>query len=150
MPYIEEAPEDYKIYDFVKALKDLNISEKNSLQITNPYETVNITEESIWHIVTGGGDGHEPDVKRFKSINKMLATVKDPNLITEDENGKKAYYKLFKDNNKIKRQFVVLFDKNNMPEVYTTMPVDKDKKYFINQINRGKIKYKKGQTRVKK
>lgn len=36
--------------------------------------------------------------------------------------------------------------KNDTPRVYTTMPVDKDKKYFLNQINQGKAVYKKGQT----
>lgn len=78
----------------------------------------------------------------------MLATLKDPNLITEDNNGKKRYFKLFDDKNKVKRQFVILFNENDVPTVYTTMPVNKDKKYFINQVNAGTPVYKKGQTGV--
>lgn len=78
----------------------------------------------------------------------MLATLKDPNLITEDNNGKKRYFKLFDDKNRVKRQFVILFNENDIPTVYTTMPVNKDKKYFINQVNAGEPVYKKGQTGV--
>lgn len=148
LPYIEEAPQDYEINNFEEALKDLGITETEPLKISNPYETVDVTSESIKHIVGGGGDGHEPDTSRYKSINKMLATLKDPNLITEDENGKKRYFKLFNDQNKVKRQFVILFDEKDIPTVYTTMPVNRDKKYFLNQVNAGKPVYKKGQTGV--
>lgn len=148
LPYIEEAPQDYEINNFEEALKDLGITETKPLKISNPYETVDVTSESIKHIVGGGGDGHEPDTSRYKSINKMLATLKDPNLITEDENGKKRYFKLFNDQNKVKRQFVILFDEKDIPTVYTTMPVNRDKKYFLNQVNAGKPVYKKGQTGV--
>ena len=147
-PYIEEAPPDYETNNFEEALKDLGITEEKPLKISNPYETVNVTFESIKHIIGGGGDGHEPDTSRYKSINKMLATLKDPNLITEDNNGKKRYFKLFDDKNKVKRQFVILFNENDVPTVYTTMPVNKDKKYFINQVNAGTPVYKKGQTGV--
>ena len=146
--YIEDVPEDYEISDVEEALKDLGITKDKPLKISNSYETVNVTCESIRHIVGGGGDGHEPDTSRYKSINKMLATLKDPNLITEDENGKKRYFKLFDDKNKVKHQFVILFDENDIPTVYTTMPVNKDKKYFLNQVNAGKPVYKKGQTGV--
>ena len=148
LPYIDEAPPDYEINNFEEALKDLGITEEKPLKISNPYETVNVTFESIKHIIGGGGDGHEPDTSRYKSVNKMIATLKDPNLITEDNSGKKRYFKLFDDKNKVKRQFVILFNENDIPTVYTTMPVNKDKKYFINQVNAGKPVYKKGQTGV--
>ena len=148
LPYIEETPLDYEINNFEEALKDLGITEGKPLKISNPYETVNVTFESIKHIISGGGDGHEPDTSRYKSVNKMLATLKDPNLITEDNSGKKRYFKLFDDKNKVKRQFVILFNENDIPTVYTTMPVNKDKQYFLNQVNAGKPVYKKGQTRV--
>ena len=41
-----------------------------------------------------------------------------------------------------------MFNENDVPTVYTTMPVNKDKKYFINQVNAGTPVYKKGQTGV--
>ncbi len=148
--YIENEPEEYKINDLDSALKDLGVTKEKPIKITNPYETVDIDYDSVYHIIKGGGDSHPPDKTRYKSMNKMLATVKDPNLITEDKNGDKRYFKLFKDNNKIKRQFVVLFDRNNIPTVHTTMPVNKDKAYFLREINKGIIKYKKGQTGAKK
>lgn len=80
----------------------------------------------------------------------MISTLTDPTIIVKDETGKKTYVKLFKSKNGSKNQVAVIYNDKNGDFVYTSMPVDKDKKYLLNRINNSTIIYKKGQTRVAK
>ena len=84
-----------------------------------------------------------PDKTRYKCINKMLATLERPNIIVGYDNGNKGYYKVFKGENKNKNQIVSIHKDENGDFVYTAMPSDKGSNYFIKQINKGNILYKK-------
>lgn len=75
----------------------------------------------------------------------MLATLERPNIIVGYDNGNKGYYKVFKggNKNKNKNQVVSIHKDKNGDFVYTAMPSDKGSNYFIKQINKGNILYKK-------
>ena len=148
--FIEHSPEDYSIDNCAEALKDFGITKNKPLNINTPIGNVKIREDRFKHIFNGGGDGHLPDKTRYKSINKMLLTLKDPTIIVKNQTGKKTYIKLFKKDNSSKSQVAVVFNDNNGDYVYTSMPVDKDKKYLLNRLNNATVIYKKGQTRVAK
>ena len=141
--YIEDVPEDYKISDVEEVKKDLGVSENQPKIIKTPIEEVELRADRIEHIINGGGDGHLPDKTRYKCINKMLATLERPNIIVGYDNGNKGYYKVFKGENKNKNQIVSIHKDENGDFVYTAMPSDKGSNYFIKQINKGNILYKK-------
>ena len=145
---IEGTPEDYKINNLEDALKDLGITKNKPLNINTPIGNIEIREDRFEHIFNGGGDGHLPDKKRYKSINKMILTLKNPTIIVKDTTGKKTYIKLFKKNNNSKNQVAIVYNDKNGDFVYTSMPVDKDKRYLLKRINNSTVIYKKGQTRV--
>lgn len=141
--YIEDVPEDYEISDVEEAKKDLGVSENQPKIIKTPIEEVELRADRIEHIINGDGDGHLPDKTRYKCINKMLATLERPNIIVGYDNGNKGYYKVFKGENKNKNQVVSIHKDENGDFVYTAMPSDKGSNYFIKQINKGNILYKK-------
>ena len=141
--YIEDVPEDYEISDVEEALKDLGVSENQPKIIKTPIEEVELRADRVEHIINGGGDGHLPDKTRYKCVNKMLATLERPNIIVGYDNGNKGYYKVFKGGNKNKNQVVSIHKDKNGDFVYTAMPSDKGSNYFIKQINKGNILYKK-------
>lgn len=141
--YIEDVPEDYEISDVEEVKKDLGVSENQPKIIKTPIEEVELRADRIEHIINGGGDGHLPDKTRYKCINKMLATLERPNIIVSYDNGNKGYYKVFKGENKNKNQVVSIHKDENGDFVYTAMPSDKGSNYFIKQINKGNILYKK-------
>lgn len=145
---MEETPEDYKINNLQDVLNDLGITENTPLVVNTPTGTVSVRVSSIEHIVNGGDSTlHNPDKSRYKSINRMLAVLKRPEIVISDENGKKKYIKLFKGNNKTKSQIAVVYNDVNGDYVYTTIPVTKHKKYILKEVNSGNVIYKKGQTR---
>lgn len=146
--YIEETPQDYNINNSDEALKDLGITEDKPRVVNTPTGRVEIGIIGIEHIINGGGSEHKPDKNRYKSLNKMFATLERPNIVTVDNNGKKKYFKLFKDNNKSKTQITIVYNDSNGDYVRTTIPVSKDKKYILKEINSGTVIYKNGQTGV--
>ena len=148
--FIEQSPEDYSIDNYTEALKDFGITKNKPLNVNTPIGNVEIREDRFEHIFNGGGDGHLPDKKRYKSINKMILTLKDPTIIVKDITGKRSYIKLFKKDNSTKNQVAIVYNDKNGDVIYTSMPVDKDKKYLLNRINNATVIYKKGQTRVAK
>lgn len=135
--YIDVEPENYKYNTIEETLKDLDIKENKPLIIKTPIGKENITTNSIEHIVNGGGNSHPPDKTRFKSINKMIETLKTPLLIIE-KNNNKYYFKVFKSkDSKNKNDMVVISPED---EVYTNFPIDRGS-WFFKQIKTGKIKY---------
>lgn len=146
----EEIPEDYQISDAKEAMKDLGVTEESPRIIQTPIEKLQLRADRLEHIINGGGDGHLPDKTRYKSINKMFATLERPDLIIQFKDGKKDYLKIFKSTNNAKNQIVVIHNDENGDFIYTSMPVNKDKKYILREINKGEIIYKKGQTGAKK
>lgn len=136
--YIDTEPENYKYNTVEETLEDLGIKENQPLVIKTPLGKENITVDSIDHIVKGGGTNHPPDKTRFKSINKMIETLKKPLLIIEKSNNHRYYFKIFKSkDNKSKNDMVVISPKD---EVYTNFPIDRGT-WFFKQIKTGKIKY---------
>lgn len=136
--YIDTEPENYKYNTVTETLKDLEIKENQPLVIKTPLDEENITIESIDHIVKGGGTNHPPDKTRFKSINKMIETLKKPLLIIEKSNKHRYYFKIFKSkDNESKNDMVVISPKD---EVYTNFPIDRGS-WFFKQIKTGKITY---------
>ncbi len=131
--YIEEAPEDYKINNLEKALKDLGITKDKPKEVKTPYETIQVRARNIEHIINSEGDK-----SRYKSINRMFATLERPNIITINEQGKRAYFKIFAGNNKTKRQITYVSTDEQGNFVLTTIPVKKES-WFLKQINNGKI-----------
>ena len=123
--FIANEPENYDINNIDEVLKDLGITPNQPLKIKTPIESVNITVKSIEHIVGGGGESHPPDVTRFKSINKMLATLKEPMFINEVD-GQKYYFKIFQNDDKSKKDIVIVSPDN---EVFTSFPVDRSNWY---------------------
>ena len=98
----------------------------------------NITVNSVEHIINGGGDGHPPDKTRFKSVNKMIETLKTPLLIIEKSNNHRYYFKVFRSKeNKSKSDMVVISPED---EIYTNFPIDRGS-WFFKQIRTGNIKY---------
>ncbi|MBQ8475742.1 hypothetical protein IJ531_01625, partial [bacterium] len=141
--FIEDAPEDYKINDAEKAKKDLGVSEGHPRIIKTPIEELELRADRVEHIINGGGDGHEPDKTRYKCINKMFATLERPNIVVGFDNGNKGYFKVFKSEDKTKNQVVSIHNDGKGNFIYTAMPSDKGSNYFIKQINKGNILYKK-------
>ena len=140
---IESVPDDYEINDAEKAKKDLGVTDNNPRIINTPIESIELRADRIEHIINGGGDGHPPDKKRYLCVNKMLATLERPNVIVEYNNGNKGYFKVFKDTDNHKNQIVAIHKDENGDFVYTAMPADKGTNYFMKQINKGEIIYKK-------
>lgn len=130
---IEEAPKDYEISDLNEALKDLGITENKPKEVKTPYETIQVRARNIEHIINSEGDK-----SRYKSINRMFATLERPNIITINEQGKRAYFKIFEDNNKTKRQITYVSTDEQGNFVLTTIPVKKES-WFLKQINNGRI-----------
>ena len=142
--FIEKLPDDYKINDAELAKKDLGVTEEKPRIIKTPIEELELRADRVEHIINGGGDGHEPDKTRYKCINKMFATLERPNIIIEYENNNKGYFKIFQGLDKTKNQIVSIHRDEKGDFIYTAMPSDKGSNYFLNQINKGKILYKKG------
>ena len=117
--------------------KELGIEENKPLVIKTPIGTENITVNSIDHIVKGGGDSHPPDKTRFKSINKMLETLKTPFLVNEKDD-KRYYFKVFKSQEDETKNDMVIISPED--EVYTNFPIDRGS-WFYKQITKGKIIY---------
>lgn len=136
LEFIENEPEDYKFNNKEEIFKDLGIDENNPLLIETPIEDIKVTTKSIDHIAGGGGDGHPPDKTRYKSINKMLETLKKPMFVNEID-GKKVYFKIFKNNTDSKKDMVIIKQDN---EVYTNFPVDRSSWFFKN-LKQGKTIY---------
>ena len=134
--FIENEPEDYKFNNKEEIFKDLGIDENNPLLIETPIEDIKVTTKSIDHIAGGGGDGHPPDKTRYKSINKMLETLKKPMFVNEID-GKKVYFKIFKNNTDSKKDMVIIKQDN---EVYTNFPVDRSS-WFLKNLKQGKTIY---------
>lgn len=134
--FIAKEPENYDINSIDEVLKDLGITQNQPLKIKTPIENVNISVKSIEHIVGGGGESHPPDVTRFKSINKMLATLKDPMFINE-VSGQKYYFKIFQNDDKSKKDIVIVSPDN---EVFTNFPVDRSN-WFFKTLKQGKTIY---------
>lgn len=134
--FIDKEPENYDINNIDEVLKDLGITPTQPLKIKTPIENVNISIQSIEHIVGGGGENHPPDVTRFKSINKMLATLKEPIFINEI-NGQKYYFKIFQNDDKSKKDIVIVSSDN---EVFTNFPVDRSN-WFLKTLKQGKTVY---------
>lgn len=134
--FIEKEPKDYKYNTVEETLKDLNITEEKPLKIKTPIEEVNITVKSVEHIINGGGDSHPPDKTRYKSVNKMLATLKRP-LFVNEINGNKRYFKIFQDDNKSKKDIVIVQPDK---EVYTNFPADRSS-WFFKMLKEGSTIY---------
>ena len=146
---IENVPDDYEINDAKKAKKDLGVTDNNPRIINTPIESIELRADRIDHIINGGGDGHPPDKKRYLCVNKMLATLERPNVIVKYSNGNKGYFKVFKGTDNNKNQIVAIHNDENGDFVYTAMPADKGTNYFIKQINKGEIIYKKAASAPK-
>ena len=94
-----------------------------------------VTEKTIDHIIN-----REDDKTRYKSINKMFATLERPTLINESENGGKYYCKIFKTKGETKNQTVVVRINENGEVVETTYPTKRDNNFF-NNLKKGKTIY---------
>lgn len=132
---VEQTPEDYKINNLEDALKDLDITENKPKEVKTPFETIQVRARNIEHIINS-----ESDKLRYKSINRMFATLERPNIITLDEQGKRAYFKIFENNKENKKQIVYVSTDEQGNFVLTTIPIKRNKK-FINAINKGNIVY---------
>ena len=132
---VEQTPEDYKINNLEDALKDLDITENKPKEVKTPFETIQVRARNIEHIINS-----ESDKSRYKSINRMFATLERPNIITLDEQGKRAYFKIFENNKENKKQIVYVSTDEQGNFVLTTIPIKRNKK-FINAINKGNIVY---------
>lgn len=132
---IEKTPDDYKINNLNEALKDLKISEDKPKEIKTPFETIQVRARNIEHIID-----RKDDKARYKSINKMFATLERPNIIIKREDDSRGYFKIFENNNKNKKQIVYVSTDKLGNFVLTTIPVKRNKK-FIDAINQGNIIY---------
>ncbi len=133
--YIEEAPKDYETNNLEEALKDLGITEDKPRKIKNPYETVEVRAGNIKHIID-----REDDKTRYKSINKMFATIERPNIITICENNERRYFKIFQQENKNLRQITFVSTDTEGNFILTTLPA-KRQSWFLKKLNEGNVIY---------
>ena len=136
--YIEKEPEDYKYNTINETLKDLGITKNNPLIVKTPLGDENITVNSIEHIINGGGNSHPPDLTRFKSINKMLETLKKPLLIIDKNDNHRYYFKIFQAKQDKTMNDMVIISPDD--EIYTNFPIERGN-WFFKKIITGNIKY---------
>ena len=146
----ENEPQEYTINNAQEAIKDLGITPENPKIIQTPIEKLQLRADRLEHIINGGGDGHPPDKTRYKSLNKMFATLERPDIVIQRENAAKDYIKVFKSDDGKRNQIVFINSDENGDFISTTMPVNKNKKYILDKLNGGEIIYKKEQTGVQK
>lgn len=120
----EDIPDDYKINVLNDALKDLEIDKDHPKKIETPEGKVLVTAKTIEHIID-----REDDKTRYKSINKMFATLKNPTFVNISENGGMYYFKIFKTSNGTKNQTVVVKTNELGEVVETTYPTKRDNKF---------------------
>ena len=77
---------------------------------------------------------------RYKSINKMFATLKNPTFVNVSKNSGMYYFKIFKTNGGTKNQTVVVRTNELGEVVETTYPTKRDNNYF-EKLKIGKTVY---------
>lgn len=132
---IEDVPNDYNINVLDDALKDLGIDKDHPQKIETPNGNVLVTDKTIEHIID-----RKDDKTRYKSINKMFATLKNPTFVNVSENGGMYYFKIFKTNDGTKNQTVVVRTNELGEVVETTYPTKRDNNYF-KKLKIGKTVY---------
>ena len=80
------------------------------------------------------------DKTRYKSINKMFATLKNPTFVNVSKNSGMYYFKIFKTNGGTKNQTVVVRTNELGEVVETTYPTKRDNNYF-EKLKIGKTVY---------
>lgn len=130
---IEDSPEDYPFTDYNEIIKDLDIDNNKFKEIKSPIETIQVRARNIKHLTDN------KDKTRIKSLNKMLATLEKPLLINELD-GKKVYFKLFKNADSTKKHLTVVGTDDDGNFLTTTIPVKKDNWYF-KQLKKGNTIY---------
>lgn len=131
----EDVPNDYDINVLDAALKDLGIDKDHPQKIETPNGNVLVTDKTIEHIID-----RKDDKTRYKSINKMFATLKNPTFVNVSENGGMYYFKIFKTNDGTKNQTVVVRTNELGEVVETTYPTKRDNNYF-EKLKIGKTVY---------
>lgn len=132
---IEDVPNDYNINVLDDALKDLGIDKDHPQKIETPNGNVLVTDKTIEHIID-----RKDDKTRYRSINKMFATLKNPTFVNVSENGGMYYFKIFKTNDGTKNQTVVVRTNELGEVVETTYPTKRDNNYF-KKLKIGKTVY---------